>query len=130
MSNNTAAKTAREFLECAVELISDPKKWTKGAYAKNKFGQMTVVSEGCTFCSIGAIMACSPKPYQPTYDVEQRRVAENLLAEVITGVEHGGPFGRDRVVTFNDDPSRKHSEVIGAFHRAIELAKKKEKNGV
>jgi len=51
-------KSVKTNLIKAKKLISDPKKWTQGWYAKNNHGQYTwpAHEDAVCFCSIGAVI--------------------------------------------------------------------------
>jgi hypothetical protein len=87
----------------AKELISDPKRWTTGAYARNTSGVYTspVNDNAVCFCALGAMDA-----------VESGSRAFNALYEA--AYQHGG-------ITHINDVSGHHS-VMAMFDRAVEIA--------
>jgi hypothetical protein len=57
-------KSVKTNLIKAKKLISDPKKWTQGWYAKNNHGQYTwpAHEDAVCFCSIGAVIKIDGRP--------------------------------------------------------------------
>lgn len=104
-------KTTVQILEEARELLSDESRWTKGVIARKANGSPTIVRDkkATCFCSIGAIY----------------KVSNNLHIVHTTELLH--KVVGDSISYFNDAPERKHSEVLEAFDKAIELAKEGEK---
>lgn len=100
-------KTPVEALRAARELISDPARWTKGADARDDSGEdVSYHSEAATcWCGIGAL-------YHVTMHtgLGQEQARQFLLQA----------SGERLFSTFND--ASEHSDVLGAFDRAIILA--------
>lgn len=92
-----------ETLKAAKALISDPTKWTQGAYARDAEGTVTdpFASDAACWCSVRSIVAVSREWFF---------ASESLLEKAIGG----------GVIRFND--MHTHAEVMAAFDRAIELA--------
>ena len=104
---------ASRILKKARKLITNPKRWTQGASAKNKEG-ISVSAGGPLakqWCAIGAIMKCNPIVVG-TYDYA---LASDFFRRAVDSPS---------VSEFNDDHT--HEEVLEAFDKAIELAKQDE----
>lgn len=97
-----------EALRKARELISDPKRWTKGDYARTNtgLGVWHDSREARCWCAIGALRLVAD-------EYECRSLALSYLK-----MGTGGVF----IDIFNDAPERSHGEVLGAFNNAIALA--------
>lgn len=91
----------------AHELLADPKKWTKGAYARDRQGRPInpLFSNAESFCMIGAVIRCYPDIY------DQDKVNQKLFtrSELKEGV------GR-----FNDRVGRTHAEVLAVL-KALDI---------
>lgn len=99
MSNLQEFKTVRE-------LLSDPKRWTQNAFAKNSegrsLGRFFAEEEACSWCLVGAV-----KHVYPTYEWGEiyERLAKILGKQAFTL--------RSYVLgVWNDDPARTHQEVL------------------
>ena len=100
-----------EILKAGRELISDPARWTQGAFARNETGESIFADEGAIrFCSIGAISKVCGK-----------RCVSKFACEVLGGFN---------VALFND--THTHAEVLAMWDRAIaaEEAKSSTHSGV
>lgn len=105
--------TALDILIKARELISDPERWTQGAYAKDSSGREVYDSDAAVcWCGIGALRRVAG------YDYLSRSKAIDFLHK--TAREAGFDYFQD----FND--SSTHAEVLAAFDRAIEAARNAE----
>lgn len=96
--------TTLEILKAARELISVPERWTQGAAARHKNGNVigwNTANASC-WCSTGAVMKCG---------LHHADSALSLLAEV-TSV--------GSVPYYND--THTHAEVLAMFDRAISIA--------
>lgn len=103
--------TALEILTGARALLSDKGAWTKGESWRTADGEPTMIRErAACFCVYGAIAA-----HVPTHT--KSNVAANRLIEEVVGY----PCANE----WNDAPERKHSEVLEALDKAIELAKER-----
>lgn len=101
-------KTALQLLEEGKATIQDPKRWTQGAFARDKENEK-VSSHNPTavcWCSLGALNRIE--------DSGEYRQAVRLLCKA-AGME---------VADFND--SATHEEVIAMWDKAIELAKEEQ----
>jgi hypothetical protein len=98
------AVTTVQLLKKARALISDPKRWTQNAFARDKHGHAVPPqdSRAVRFCSIGAI-----NHYAAESDVRTRSLARQALGEDIMMV--------------NDFDSRRmsHATVLARFDHAI-----------
>lgn len=98
--------TPYEVLTKAQDLIRDPKNWTQGQYARQKYGApVSPLHKGAVcFCSHGAMIKIQPEA------TNQRIAARILLRNCM----------EFSIADFND--SHTHAEVMNAFDRARELA--------
>lgn len=105
-------KSAVQVLTEARELLSDENKWTQGWLARDKDGEPVDERqvEAVCFCSVGAIYVTSD-PFTPV-PYSARKYLEAIVGNV---------------PNWNDHTNRKHSEILEAFDKAIELAKEGEK---
>lgn len=107
-----------EILKLAKERISKPESWTQNYKARTKQGLPCDFRSqyAAAFCVIGAVQS----------------------VQVTSGVSKWGALGALNVtlrsrnhftgtVTYNDDPSRKHSEIISLFDETIERLERLEK---
>lgn len=103
-----AAMTTVEVLVKARELLSDPKRWAKGAYAKTAagLGVNARSPQAVCYCSSGAL-------YHFDDLTDGFPLAWNTLTMVVGG----------SIPAWNDAPERAHAEILDAFSRAIELAR-------
>lgn len=99
--------TPKQILTQARELISDPKRWTKGYFAK------TALGAPCGSLSDRAICWCISGAINKVSEFKNHQVAYDRLRLVV------GPL----ITQFNDDPKTTHADVIAAFDRAIEHSK-------
>lgn len=99
----------KEILIEARKLIERPENWTQHVFARDENGKAVSMfkdSAKC-FCMSGAVgRACNN-------DTAAWDRALDLLKLKVR---------RSSIAIYNDDPKRKHSDVIKAFDRAIEAA--------
>ena len=95
----------------ARDLISDPKRWTQGAYARDAHGRQTYWGDPAAvcWCASGAISKATK--LTPAQSAMNRDLVDQAQAELDSAIDHYGVF------TFND--SRTHKEVLEMFDRAI-----------
>lgn len=93
-----------EILKAARELLSDEKRWTQGAYARNKAKEDVPEfnPDAICFCMLGSI-------YRSVGDYSRAQTAAQALRNVLPCP----------IPTFNDDLDRKHSEILAKFDEAI-----------
>jgi hypothetical protein len=82
------------------ELLADPKAWTKRAYARDKDGH-TLLPD-----STGAVCWCLKGALCKTLGGAKHHAAQEALRRHV---------GFKSIFDWNDDPKRKHSEVIAAL---------------
>ncbi len=123
-----------ELLRKGRELISDPKKWTKGAYARDnnlvdRSGARrgthvsAVAPNAACWCSVGALRHFTlewdpengPMPVMGMSQVDGAAYNYLLHAVMRTGNAHS-------VEQFNDHPRTTHESVLRVWDLAIELA--------
>lgn len=96
-------------LKDAMELLSDPSRFTKGAFTRNSNGATTHVldNDSVRYCSLGAIRKSS-----------NDRAGYVLAARIL--IEEQIPLKYDScIVAWNDDPSTTHDDVLRVFRLAI-----------
>ena len=104
----------RDTLIAARALIAEEKCWTKGALARDENG--VACESGDTpvcWCASGAIMLCELKKRSADREGALRYLRMSLPKVV-------------SIPTFNDYPATTHADVLAAFSKAIDLAKKAE----
>jgi hypothetical protein len=100
-----------EILKAARELISDEKRWTQRAEARNASGNDVGVysPKAVCFCSLGAMAkVCERELYG------RELVAREALRNEIRDGHSSG------IANFNDNHT--HAEVLALFDRAIDRA--------
>ncbi len=90
------------------ELLADPKKWTKGSYARNEFGDPCKIlsTEATCFCLYGALTRCYPAG-------EQHVSAANKLEDAMRKLN-----GHTMIVKFNDSPDTTHEMLMQVLEEA------------
>lgn len=102
-----------EILIKAKAIISNPDKWTQGAFARNYDGEEVspISSQAVCFCSIGALKASVGK--------DQSEVTMFYLVNARDYLMKATPDGY--IAVFNDEHT--HEEVMAVWDKAIKLAK-------
>lgn len=105
--------TSLQILQCARELISDPKHWTKEATARDKYGEPTWPHSklSCSYCMLGAVEKCAAQNFREE-------------ATAVAYLNRAIPTKAGYIANYNDAPRRKHSQVLRVFDKAIKLAEK------
>ncbi len=102
----------KSTLQAARDLITDPKAWIKGDYARSEQG-LTLYSpshpDAACFCAIGALARASG---MSAGQVEQSDLAAALNLAM-------GRIPQASVANLND--SSTHEEILAIFDRAIEV---------
>jgi hypothetical protein len=103
-------KTVLEVLEGALEILRDPKRWTKGTLARDSSGKPTDISGNYAvcFCASGAIIKAS-------FNIGYMK-ARHSLSDVV---------GNCSISWWNDAPERTHAEIIQGFEKAIAVERAK-----
>lgn len=100
-------------LQAARELIADEAKWTKGHYARNKFGKLrrSSASDAVCFCVQGACHL----------DVDME---EDLVCALWYGLPKTARTATlppsDNIIYYNDDRDTTHADILALLDRAIE----------
>ena len=112
----TTQQTIITALVAARELISDKKRWTQCAYARNKYRKSCNPSNrsAVKFCGLGALI----REVTPDRYAEAKHFL-NLAAKQIQ-TEDGLPGRGTTAIQINDD--RGHVAVLRMYDRAIEIA--------
>lgn len=99
----------------ARELISDPKKWTKGTDARNEKGDSVPsnAKDAVCFCMNGALARVRPR-LQDIGDIVKARNEINLT---LIGPEKDLS---KNFTDFNDNPGTTHADVLHVMDRTIE----------
>lgn len=109
---DTKPQSVADTLRAARALIEDPKHWTKRAYARpSKWATDERAPESLeagAWCALGALRRIDG-PYELS--------AISALSRVISG-----GTGTIAVWRFNDDPERRHRDILKVFDKAIALA--------
>ncbi len=108
------------LLKKARRLLTNPKRWLKGAGAADKSGTWVFPrsKKAETFCAIGAVARYASKGWGGATEI---MVAENALAGAIRSKTFKGDL-----VSFNDAKRTSHKQLLGVFDRAIKAELKKE----
>ncbi len=108
--------TPAEILQAARDLLSDPKRWTQGIFARRENGSTcsTFAPEAFSFCSRGALIKVRPDDAVFQSYAEAYAFLEKCVPEVYVGTEP--------VAHWNDHPDTTHAEVLAVFDKAIALA--------
>jgi hypothetical protein len=110
-------KTARQYLERAREILSDPSSWTQNNYAESKVDGRPVDVWGsnpkeCSYCLAGALIIASEITYKDPPVGEQAR-ALDAVRDLTQARGFAG------ITSFNDEFGRHHSEVLAVIDEAI-----------
>lgn len=108
------------LLKKARRLLTNPKRWLKGAEAADRRGVLVSPrsKKAETFCAIGAVGRYTSEGWD---SATQICLASNALA----GAIRSKTFRRD-IVGFNDAKRTSHKQLLGVFDRAIKAELKKE----
>lgn len=103
--------TVLEVLVKARERISDPEKWTQGAFGRDPEGEARGIGDNgaCRWCAAGAI-------YMNDGDLE----LDGAIAALERLVEAPPPTAMDGPLAYFNDTST-HEEVLTLFDRAIAI---------
>lgn len=100
--------TTKEALIAMRELLSDPKRWTKGALGRDSHGEKISAKSDMTVCwCLGGAALKIGK-------VADYDLAMNALRKLCP--DQGHLCG---VVLFNDDPSTTHADILRVLDAAI-----------
>lgn len=108
--------TPRAHLTAARALISEPGGWIKKSSGKKSDGKpdnSTNLSEAVCFCALGAVWRAAGD-------------SRSSCAEIILGKIVRTTTRFDNPVSFNDDPSTTHADVLKVFDLAVAAAAKDE----
>lgn len=105
-------KTTLQILKEARELLSEPKRWTTQAAARDATGNEVSVDSprAACFCSIGAIERMCLADGEEAY-CRAERALRDAAKEL---------FGSQSIVNANDRRPEGHAGVLKMFDRAIE----------
>lgn len=101
------------ILKRARKLLSNPKRWCQGKFAKDGYGNGCSVDDerAYQFCAAGAVEKAAGGVVEDFHEA----------AEALSRCVRGGS-----VIGFNDAPRRKHEQILAAFDKAIARAEKAE----
>lgn len=108
-----------QILRKARELISDPERWTKGAFARNAQGaSVSYRHDAATcFCSVGAVERAA---FKDGVDDNQP------ISVALRALYRGKLYAIPSIAAFNDRDDTTHGDVLAMFDRAIALAEDEE----
>ena len=119
---------ARGVLVKVRELLVDPTRWTKHAYAENEKGELSDIgrADACKFCLLGGVYkVLGVLPGQGVSVAKQQSVKEvhGLLVTAISRSKQGRVYTElDAVTFFNDRTDVEHKDVLAVLDAAIEAA--------
>jgi hypothetical protein len=104
----------QRVIEGAYKILSDPKRWTKKAQARDEYGGMRFAADNAavSFCLVGA-RERSASELHVGYQI--RIDAGVFVSEAMTA-DHKW------VTCFNDDPYTTHADVLAVLREAHKLA--------
>lgn len=109
---DSSMKPATEVILSAAFALTPRRNWVQNHDAVDSSGTPVLYNNpnACRFCMAGALMAAG---YELEYRIFDRiQVRDALFAAT----------GSACVTDWNDDPKRKHSEVLEALYKAAEIA--------
>lgn len=116
MQNSSKSVDVISHLSAMRNLLADPKSWTQGASARNKWGgvELSFSPSAVCWCLIGA----------------SARIDGRLFSDMrsIDAMIRALPDGFSDVVAFNDAETTTHADVLAVIDRAIALAKEEAAN--
>lgn len=123
---------SEQILQGALELIRDPKHWSKRSFAKDKDGVSvsTYDDSACSFCAIGALTVSARKWLKEkgglkNCDNEGRFAHCTAIDYLIKSIEsfkiQKNPRQHNLRISEVNDRST-HEEILSYFNKAIELA--------
>lgn len=94
-----------ELLKRAKERISDYKRWTRGVYARDRYGRCTpsASTAACQWCAVGSLLS-----FARDYEPREINAANFLLDGFNDGLA---------ATTIND--TQEHQAVLDMYDRAI-----------
>lgn len=109
--------TAKEILQKARKLITEPGSWIQGHYAQDANGKLVdEESEDATcYCSSGALSAAACPRGQTEQELVESQPYRYRARATLEAYMDGN------VIAFNDREGRTHEQVLAAFDKAIEL---------
>jgi hypothetical protein len=107
-----------DVLKGAKELVA--KGWCQGTRAMDKDGQRVDPKDpnAVRWCLLGSVAAVSPRMVEEIY-------ASVVLQEVARGMAGRWGLHSLNYISYNDDESRTHEDVLEFLDKAIELAESK-----
>ena len=112
-------KLASQILTNAMELLSDPIRWTQGCLARDSQGQGlsdSLSPRAVSFCVVGAI-------YRSAY----RAGAHGATGYDMAILAMKRAINSEGIGYWNDKGQRRHSEVMEMFRNAIKIAEAEER---
>lgn len=106
--------TPVDILRKTRELLSEPVRWTRGAYARDASGADVPYDEQAAtcWCLSGAVDLAG----------QGQSIAAARARDYIRVAIDSDDDSMVTIPTFNDDPGRTHADVLAAIDRAIALA--------
>ena len=111
--------TIKDILIAAKKRISDPRRWTKGAWARdlNHVPCASSSSEACSWCAIGAVAAATTKLHNRLDSPYS--VLASAKADAMLKLAAFTPVEGICVAVFNDNESTTHEDIMKLFDKAI-----------
>lgn len=105
-----------KVLEGVRDLLKVPENWCKGTTELRRYKTLPdgeIIFSNMSYCMLGAIGHCTY-----TANIENATKTYMDAADVLKDV-----VGKRIISSWNDDPERKHEEVLAAIDKAIEKVK-------
>lgn len=130
-------KKSSEILQDMYDLLSKPKAWTKGAFARDKngvpVGYLSNKEEAVSYCLLGALTKCATDDEKATstkvvYPHAEVNKSATLIRQIFREITPKTRWGhREDVVTFNDKHSTRKKDVLELILKAKKFALREEK---
>jgi len=107
-------RTRKTVLTKVLALLRTPEQWTQGTPARDADGNPVLCNsrDAKSFCLVGALYRAADGQYAGAHDG-----ARTLLTKAIIAIDRTWS-----IVTFNDDPTTRHADVLRVLRRAIRMA--------
>lgn len=114
--------TAAEIIKQAKALLSDPKKWIKGTYARNRLGASKLgwESGAVAFCTLGALQNITG--HQP-YGTPAGLKATDYIVHAAKRLFPGNSRSIYSIPGFNDDLRTTHEDLMQVLDKAELMAR-------
>jgi hypothetical protein len=123
-------EVVRKVLARAFTILKDPKRWTKGTFAKTQSNSSTFAGSphAAKFCAVGGIERAMYELYGAGYEVKEayatwegiRQSSVDVLQKCVPEKDPYSPRRPVNVTVYNDQPRRKHSDIVQLYRCALE----------